>query len=130
MNSINKGAIWVLTILSLITIVLTFIELNQPYETPEDAQSRFELHVQPIFTMIMIGATFAAFKLCKKVQLFAGPLFILLGGFWYFWLFLTFTIGWVRMQGLVGLAFSIFSCFFLTIYHLYTVLKNRNKPSM
>lgn len=84
MNSINKGAIWVLTILSLVTIVLTFIELNQPYETPEDAQSRFELHVQPIFTMIMIGATFAAFKLYKKVQLFAGPLFILLGGFWYF----------------------------------------------
>jgi hypothetical protein len=82
MYSVNRGVIWSYAILLLITIVFTFIELNQPYETPEDAQSRFELHFQPIFTFLMISASILAFKLHKRLQVFAGPIFILLGSFW------------------------------------------------
>jgi hypothetical protein len=130
MYSVNRGVIWSYAILLLITIVFTFIELNQPYETPEDAQSRFELHFQPIFTFLMISASILAFKLHKRLQVFAGPIFILLGSFWYLWVFMSFTIGWVRMQGFLGLGFGLIICFILTIYHLYTNLKNRNKPSM
>jgi len=130
MHSINRGAIWSYAILTLITIAFTFIELNQPYETPEDAQSRFELHFLPIFTFLMISASFLAFKLHKRLQVFAGVIFILLVSFWYLWIFMSFTIGWVRMQGFLGLGVGFMICFILTIYHLYTILKNRNKPSM
>lgn len=124
MYSVYRGAMWSYAILSLISIAFTFIELNQPYETPEDAQSRFELHFQPIFTILMISASILAFRLHKRLHVFAGPIFNLLGGFWYLWVFMSFTIGWVRMQGFLGLGFSLIICFILIIYHLYTNLKN------
>ncbi|MBN3555643.1 hypothetical protein JYA63_15300 [Fictibacillus nanhaiensis] len=123
MNLANRGAIWGLTILAFFTIVFTFVELNQPYESPEDAQSRFELHIPPLYTILMVSATYIVFKWNKKLHLFAGPLFILLGGFWYLWIFRTFTTGWVMMQGLVGLLISIIICFILMIFHLFTIRK-------
>ncbi|ANC77297.1 hypothetical protein ABE65_010980 [Fictibacillus phosphorivorans] len=123
MNLANKGAVWVLIIFAFFTIIFTFVELNQPYETPEDAQSRFEIHIPPLYTFLMIGATYIVHKWNKKLHLFAGPCFILLGGFWYLWIFRTFTTGWVMMQGLVGLFISIITCFILVIFHLFTIRK-------
>ncbi len=129
LNTLNKTVLWGLILLSLITIVLTFVELNQPYETPEDAQSRFELHIPPFYTIIMIGATYIIYKFNKKLRLFAGPCFILLGGFWYLWIFRTFTTGWVMMQGFMGLFFSIICCVILAIFHLFTLRSDRKKLS-
>lgn len=124
MNTLNKGTVWLLSLTFLITIALTFIELSQPYESPEDAQSRIEMHIQPFYTLLLIGASAVFFYFRKKLRSFDSPLFILLGGLWYLWVFMSFTVGWVMLQGFIGFFFSLIISLILALYQWTTSIKN------
>ncbi|ANX13650.1 hypothetical protein ABE41_016690 [Fictibacillus arsenicus] len=125
MNTVNKGTIWLLSLISLITIALTFVELSQPYESPEDAQSRFEMHIKPLYTLCLIGTTAALFYFKNKLRSFDGPVFIFLGGLWYLWVFMTFTVGWVMIQGFIGFFLSLIVSLILTLYQWIMNVKNQ-----
>ena len=127
MNILNKGTVWLLSLTFLITLALTFIELSQPYESPADAQSRIEIHIRPLFTLCLIGATAAFFYFRKKLRVFDSSLFILLGGLWYLWVFMSFTTGWVMLQGFMGFFFSLIISFIFALYQWTTNIKKNKK---
>ncbi|MEH7386348.1 RND transporter [Bacillus sp. JJ1521] len=109
-NKKNLRAInWTIFILVvLIAIITAYITLYDLYTTPaigEAAQSRAgfrwgSLHIIISIAILIISAFLAIGW--KRLFPYNVPVAIILVGFCYVLFFLTFTIGWVSLQGMLG----------------------------
>lgn len=105
LRTLNWGIFIIVVLTAVITAIITLYDL---YHTPafgEDAQSRAgfrwgTLHII-ISMVILIISVFLAIG-WKRLFPFNVPIAIILVGFCYILFFLTFTIGWVGIQGMLG----------------------------
>ncbi|KKK39100.1 RND transporter [Mesobacillus campisalis] len=124
---------WSIFVIVLLTAVITAtITLNDLYNTPafgEDAQSRAglrwgTLHFVITIAMLIIFAFLA--KGWKQLFPFNVPIAIILVGFCYELFFLTFTIGWVGIQGMLGFLIAILIALILiSSYSIYFLVERR-----
>jgi hypothetical protein len=124
---------WSIFIIVLLTAIITaIITLYDLYNTPafgEDAQSRAgfrwgTLHII-IAVAILVISVFLT-KGWKRLFPFNIPVAIILVGFCYVLFFLTFTIGWVSIQGMLGffVAFLI-GVILISSYSIYFLIERR-----
>ncbi|MEK4031342.1 RND transporter [Pseudobacillus sp. FSL P4-0506] len=130
LNTIN----WSIFILVVLTAVITaIITLYDLYNTPafgEDAQSRAgfrwgTLHIIISITILSISVFLAVGW--KSFFPFNVPIAIILVGFCYLLFFLTFTIGWVGVQGMLGFIIALLIGMILIISYSISFLIQRRK---
>lgn len=107
-TNINRG----LFIFCLcIGIIMTLYGFNG-LDTSADAQSRIAFHWNVLSTIVLFLLLLGSLFLYKKWQRifpYNMPLFLLLSGCYYVMFFVTFTVGWIRMLGFVGLVVFFFT---------------------
>ncbi len=134
-NKNNLKAInWIIFILVVLTAVITaYITLYDLYNSPdfgEDAQLRAgfrwgSLHIIISIAILIISAFLAIGW--KRSFPYNVPVAIILVGFCYILFFLTFTIGWVGMQGMLGFFIAFLIGMILIIsYCISFLIERRN----
>jgi hypothetical protein len=128
-----KAINWTIFIMVVLTAVITaFTTIYDLYHTPafgEDAQSRVgfrwgTLHMIFLLAILIISVFLATGW--KRLFPFNVPIAIILVGFCYVLFFLTFTIGWVGIQGMLGffIAFLI-GMILIGSYSISLLIKRR-----
>jgi hypothetical protein len=135
LKKVNRVALTLLLILGITTLVFTLIDLNDVNPDPsyEDDQSRIEFRWgsrnTTFFVILLILSLFLTYY-WKRLFPYNGPIAIFLAGFWYELVFKTFTVGWVGMVGLMGLAISLLTGLILIIYHtIFLIAHKKSKRS-
>ncbi|WP_110112080.1 RND transporter [Bacillus sp. CGMCC 1.16541] len=111
-RSFNWLIFTALLLLSIVTACVTMVDLLTMTEADygsDGPQSRAEFRWGSLHTtllIILVPLTLWLVKCWKKLHVFSIPLAIILLGFYYCLFFLTFTVGWVGMQGMLGLAIA------------------------
>ncbi|WP_338472936.1 RND transporter [Niallia sp. XMNu-256] len=109
-NKTNLKTInWIIFIIVVLTAIITaIITIYDLYNTPafgEAAQSRVEFRWGTLHMIISIAILILSIFLAigwKRLFPFNVPIAIILVGFCYLLFFLTFTVGWVAIQGMLG----------------------------
>lgn len=127
---------WVIFILVMfvgaVTVILTVYELNIRALTTfgEEAQSRMEFRWGFLHTIISIAILVISTSLAigwKRLFPFNVPIAIIMAGFCYELFFLTFTVGWVGIQGMVGFFIAFLIGMILIISYFVSNLIERSK---
>jgi hypothetical protein len=127
---------WVIFILvisvGVVTAILTLYELNtRPHTTfGEEAQSRIEFRWGLLHTIISIAILVISTSLAigwKRLFPFNVPIAIIMAGFCYVLFFLTFTVGWVGIQGMIGFFIAFLIGMILIISYSVSNLIERSK---
>lgn len=105
LNMINWSIFVLLILVGIVTVSITVYELTLPPTFPEDTQSRIEFRWGSLHTILLIVILVVSFPVAmgwKRLSPFNVPIAIILAGFCYELFFLTFTVGWVGIQGMLG----------------------------
>ncbi|WP_449537758.1 RND transporter [Ferdinandcohnia sp. Marseille-Q9671] len=99
-----------IVLIGIITATVTMVELKHSPALGEDAQSRIgfrwgSLHIIVSIIIIVVSAFLA--MSWKRLFPFNMPVAIVMAGLCYALFFLTFTIGWVGIQGMVGFLLTL-----------------------
>lgn len=129
LKTINWSIFTAVVLAAVITAILTLYDLSNAPAFGEAAQSRAGFRWGPphiiILTFILIISVFLAAG-WKRLFPFNVPVAIILVGFCYELFFLTFTIGWVGIQGMLGflIAFLIGGVLLIS-YSIYFFIQRR-----
>lgn len=105
LNMINWSIFVLLILVGIVTASITVYELTLPPTFPENAQSRIEFRWGSLHTILLIVILVVSFPVAmgwKRLSPSNVPIAIILAGFCYELFFLTFTVGWVGIQGMLG----------------------------
>lgn len=133
LKTVNSFIFLFFVLIGIITIVITLLDLNNfnaATEPLDGQQSRAEFRWSSIHTMITaILLIFSAFLAIgwKRLFPFNVPLALIIAGFYYELFFLTFTVGWVGIQGMVGLLVALLTGLILIIFHSVSIYMARKK---
>lgn len=105
LQAINWIIFTIVLLTAVITAFTTMYDLNNTPAFGEEAQSRAgfrwgTLHIIFLIAILIISVFLATGW--KRLFPFNVPVAIILVGFCYVLFFLTFTIGWVGIQGMLG----------------------------
>lgn len=107
LKTINWAIFTFIVLVGVVTAAITLYDLNTTTHTTfgEEAQSRAEFRWGSLHTIISVAILFISSFLAlgwKRLFPFNVPIAIIIAGFCYVLFFLTFTVGWVGMQGIIG----------------------------
>src|SRR6478735_2492524 len=105
LKTINWSILIIVVLTAVITAIITLYDLNNTPAFGEDAQSRAGFRWGTLHIIISIAILIISVFLAigwKRLFPFNVPISIILVGFCYVLFFLTFTIGWVGIQGMLG----------------------------
>jgi signal transduction histidine kinase len=101
----------VMLVVGIVTAIMMFYTLSQQEPLALDSdQSRIELHwgyLQTIWLVSIVILSGLLTFLWNRIKPFHVALLCMLAGAIYFLFFLTFTVGWVILQGMIGLVVGI-----------------------
>lgn len=132
LKTINWGIFIIVVLTAVITATITLYDL---YNTPaigEAAQSRAGFRWGTLHMMISIAILIISFFLAfgwKRLFPFNIPISIILVGLCYGLLFLTFTIGWVGILGMIGFLIAFLIGVILIISYSFSFLIQRLNPT-
>ena len=132
LRTINWGIFIIVVLTAVITAIITLYDLYNIPAFGEDAQSRAgfrwgTLHII-ISMVILINSVFLAIG-WKRLFPFNVPIAIILVGFCYILFFLTFTIGWVGIQGMLGFFIAFLIGVILISSYSISLLIQRRKTT-
>ncbi|MGV3466019.1 MAG: RND transporter [Heyndrickxia sp.] len=118
---------WVIFVLlvsiSVITVATTLSYLNEAtHSFNNEAQSRLEFRWGLFHTLITVVILFFSTILIigwKRLFPFNVPFALIIVGICYELFFLTFTIGWVGVQGMFGFVIALLVAIILIITHSF-----------
>lgn len=128
LKMINWSILIIVVLTAVISAIVTLYDL---YNTPafgEDAQSRAGFRWGTLHFFISIAILIISVFLAigwKRLFPFNVPIFIILVGFCYVLFFLTFTIGWVGIQGMLGFLIAFLIGVILIISYSISILIQR-----
>lgn len=130
LKTINWSILIIVVLTAVITAIITLYDL---YITPafsEDAQSRAGFRWGTLHIIISIAILIISVFLAigwKRLFPFNVPISIILVGFCYLLFFLTFTVGWVGIQGMLGFLIAFLIGVILIIsYSISFLIQRRN----
>jgi len=130
LNMVN-WSIFILVILAgIITAGITVYELNLPPTFPDDAQSRMEFRwgfLHTILSIVMLVISIPVVIRWKRLSPFNIPIAIIIAGFGYELFFLTFTVGWVGIQGMLGFVVAFLVGVILIVSYSVAILIDHRK---
>lgn len=133
-KNINWSILILVILIAVITISMSFYDLYHPAttSTEDNAQSRIDLRwsfIHTIFSMaIILISTFLTLA-WKRIFPFNIPITIILVGLCYALFFLSFTAGWVAIQGLLGFIIALLIGLILTIIYSVSIFVGRMKAN-
>ncbi|MFC7686275.1 RND transporter [Ureibacillus sp. GCM10028918] len=101
---------------------------HTPMPHDEAYQSRFQLNwgvLQTVTISILLIFTVLLIVGWKRTFPFNVPFALIIAGSLYLYIFMTFTIGWIRLLGMIGFAIAIVAALILMILH--TIILWRSK---
>ncbi|MEH7226092.1 RND transporter [Bacillus sp. JJ1566] len=131
-----KAINWTIFILVILTAVITawitLYDLNNTPAIGEDAQSRAgfrwgSLHIIISFAILILSIFLALGW--KRLFPYNVPVAIILAGFCYVLVFLSFTIGWVGIQGMLGFFVAFLIGVILIISYSISILIVRRRTA-
>ncbi|PKR77570.1 RND transporter [Halalkalibacillus sediminis] len=135
-KKINWTIFSILLFLGVVTLAFTLYDLYSTADTTygEATQSRPGFRWGSLHTIIAIIILLISSFLAlgwKRIFPFNVPIAIIVAGCCYMLIFLTFTIGWVGMQGMAGflIAFIIGVILIISysVYNFIEIRKTKNK---
>lgn len=132
LKTINWVTFIIILMVGIFTAGFTLYELNAQVAFGEEEQSRAgfrwgTFHII-LLVIILLSASFLGFA-WKFLFPFNMPIAIIIAGLCYQLFFLTFTIGWVGLNGTFGFLIAFLIGIILIIsYSVFNILKSR-KPS-
>lgn len=133
-KKVNWITLAIVLIVNIVSAVLTVYDLNNqtPSAFGDEEQSRVEFRWGMLHTMFFLVVLMLASILLagwKRLFPFNAPLAIILTGFCYQLFFLTFIVGWVGMQGTLGMLVSFFIGMNLCIAYTVSMLSERRNAA-
>ncbi|MBA2869823.1 hypothetical protein HNQ85_000081 [Anoxybacillus calidus] len=133
LKTINWFIFGLLISIGVITAIITLLDLNNLNDTTQSLdgrQSRAEFRWSSMHTamtvVLLILSTFLAIG-WKRLFPFNVPIALIIAGFYYELFFLTFTVGWVGIQGMIGLLLALLTGVILIISHSVFIFIKRKK---
>lgn len=131
-KKINRVILAIVLLLGVGTAIFSIVDLMSTADTAfgEEAQSRIEFSWGSFQTGILIALAIVLIFLIigwKRIFPFNVPLAIILFGFYYQLFFLIFTVGWIRLQGMLGLLAALLVGIILTVIYAISLLNERRK---
>ncbi|HZG60586.1 MAG TPA: RND transporter [Anoxybacillus sp.] len=133
LKTINWFIFGLLISIGVITAIITLLDLNNLNDTTQSLdgrQSRAEFRWSSMHTamtvVLLILLTFLAIG-WKRLFPFNVPIALIIAGFYYELFFLTFTVGWVGIQGMIGLLLALLTGVILIISHSVFIFIKRKK---
>jgi hypothetical protein len=133
LKTINWFIFRLLISIGVITAIITLLDLNNLNDTTQSLdgrQSRAEFRWSSMHTamtvVLLILSTFLAIG-WKRLFPFNVPIALIIAGFYYELFFLTFTVGWVGIQGMIGLLLALLTGVILIISHSVFIFIKRKK---
>ncbi len=107
LKTLNWAIFTTIVLVGVVTAAITLYGLNSTTHTTfgDEAQSRAEFRWGLLHTIISVAILFISSFLAlgwKRLFPFNVPIAIIIAGFCYVLFFLTFTVGWVAIQGIIG----------------------------
>lgn len=105
LQAINWIIFTIVLLTAVITAFTTMYDLNNTPAFGEEAQSRAGFRFGTLHMIFLVAILIISVFLAtgwKRLFPFNVPVAIILVGFCYVLFFLTFTIGWVGIQGMLG----------------------------
>jgi hypothetical protein len=135
LKSINWGIFIVAVLTAVITAISTIFELSAPIltDTRDGEQSRLEFCWGSIHSFILTAIIIISCLLVpawNRLFPYNMPIMIILLGFVYALFFLTFTVGWVGVQGMLGFIIAFLLGIFLIITYSILDLNQRRKTKI
>ncbi|MEH7237637.1 RND transporter [Bacillus sp. JJ1562] len=130
LKAINWTIFILVVFIAVITAYITLYDLNNTPAFGEDAQSRAGFRWGSLHIIISIAILIISVFLeigWKRLFPFNVPIAIILVGFCYVLIFLTFTIGWVGAQGMLGFFIAFLIGVVLIISYSFSNLIERRK---
>jgi hypothetical protein len=110
-QAINWSVFGILVFAGLVLAINTFGSLrNATAEELDRMQSRIEIRWDQemwVFALILVFCTLLLIVFWKRLFPHNVPLAIIMGGFWFQFLFQVTVTGWAGLVGMVGLAVAI-----------------------
>jgi len=131
LRSINWGIFIVAVLTAVITASRTMFELTEPIITDlgDGEQSRLEFRWGFIHNFILAAIIIISCLLAtawKRLFPYNMPIMIILLGIAYILFFLTFTVGWVGIQGMLGFIVAfLFGIFLMIVYSISDLIQRR-----
>lgn len=131
-KKINRVILAIVLLLGVGTAIFSLVDLMSTADTAfgEEAQSRIEFSWGLFQTGILIALVIILILLVKgwnRIFPFNVPLAIILFGFYYQLFFLVFTVGWVRLQGMLGLLAALLVGVILIVIYAISILNKRRR---
>lgn len=131
-KKINRVILAIVLLLGVGTAIFSLVDLMSTADTAfgEEAQSRIEFSWGLFQTGILIALVIILILLVKgwnRIFPFNVPLAIILFGFYYQLFFLIFTVGWVRLQGMLGLLAALLVGVILIVIYAISILNKRRR---
>jgi hypothetical protein len=131
LRSINWGIFLVVVLTAVITASSTMFELSDPIITDlgDGEKSRLEFRWGSVHNFILAAIMIISCLLAttwKRLFPYNMPIMIILLGIAYALFFLTFTVGWVGLQGLLGFIVAfLFGIFLMIVYSISDLIQRR-----
>lgn len=130
-KKVNWVVFTIVLLVSIISAVMTVFDLTAQTASAFDAeQSRLAFGwgmLHTIFFLVVLILVTLLIAGWKRLFPFNAPLAIILTGFCYQLFFLTFTVGWIAMQGTLGMLVSFFIGMALIIAYAVSLLFERRR---
>ncbi|GKV67136.1 MULTISPECIES: RND transporter [unclassified Sporosarcina] len=134
LKRINWSVFFTLIFAGCILAILVLMDVNSAAQSFDSDQSRIEFRwssIHAIFAVIMILLSVLLGLGWKRLFPFNVPVALIIAGLWYTLFFLTFTVGWVRAAGFIGLvAAGSAGILLIAGYTIYFVKKKVERSSV
>lgn len=131
-KTINRVILAIVLLIGVGTAIFSLVDLMSTADTAfgEEAQSRIEFSWGLFQTGILMALVIILILLVigwNRIFPFNVPLAIVLFGFYYQLFFLIFTVGWIRLQGMLGLLAALLVGIILSVIYAVSRLNERRK---